>query len=147
MRHLIIFLLIIVGFILIKCVNFEGFTNTNIIVPIVEIKESPKGGLGVYSNRDYNKGDIIELCPGIINKYTEIKGKIKDYVFKYDDDNSFIAFGYCSMYNHSDDPNAVWKVLNERELKVYAIKDIKSGEEILISYGDKYWNTRSIEKK
>ncbi len=146
MKHLIIFLIVIVGFILIKCLNVETFTN-DIITPVVDVRASSKGGRGVFSNRTYKKGDTIELCPGIINKYDDLVGKIKDYVFKYDDNNSFIAFGYCSMYNHSDDPNAIWKVLNESELKISALKDINVGDEIFISYGENYWKTRSIEKK
>ena len=68
--------------------------------------------------------------------------KLKDYFFQYDDEKSAVGLGYCSMYNHSDKPNASWYVLDESTLRIKARKDIEAGEEIFISYGDDYWDTR-----
>ena len=47
--------------------------------------------------------------------------------------------------NHSDDPNikvfSYFDELNGIEVvKVYAIKSVKSGDELCFDYGEKYWN-------
>ena len=53
------------------------------------------------------------------------------------------------MYNHSNDPNAEVATENinidDRTLKVVAIKDITPNNEVTISYGDDYWKTRNIK--
>jgi SET domain-containing protein len=57
---------------------------------------------------------------------------MKDYLFRYDDKTSLLAFGYCSMYNHSDNYNALLKIISNEKIQVYATKDINSGDEIFI---------------
>ena len=68
--------------------------------------------------------------------------KLKDYFFQYDDEKSAVGLGYCSMYNHSDNPNANWHVINSEKIKIKAARDIDVGDEIFVSYGDDYWSTR-----
>ena len=77
-----------------------------------------------------------------IKKFFEFKVENVLYIFDFDEDNVLIAFGYCSMYNHVDNPNAEWEVLNENQLMIKSIKDIKKDEEIFVSYGDDYWTSR-----
>ena len=38
-------------------------------------------------------------------------------------------------------------ILNENKMEILAINDINKGEEIFVSYGDRYWDTRTLEKK
>lgn len=49
--------------------------------------------------------------------------------------------GYGSIYNHSNHNNAEW-VWHDDTLIISAIKHINKGDEIFVSYGDKYWNAR-----
>jgi SET domain-containing protein len=49
------------------------------------------------------------------------------------------------MYNHSNTPNALWHIINENQMSIQIIKDIKKDEEILVSYGTKYWKTRNLK--
>ena len=142
----IIFLLIIRLFIYIY--KYMLLSKVDYVVPFIQIKNSEKiGSRGVFATKDYKKDDIIEICPTISDKTSTFQGITKDYIFKYDETDSILAFGFCSMYNHADEYNALWTVLSKNQLKMYATKDIKKGEEILISYGDGYWKSRTDIKK
>ena len=75
-------------------------------------------------------------------------GIIRDYVFRKDAEaiRSVIAFGYASLYNHSDTPSASWFV-DESYVVIRAIEPIKKDDEIFVSYGDTYWTSRdNLEK-
>jgi SET domain-containing protein len=144
----IIFIVILVSYVLFRYIFKSLFLNIDYVVPQVEIKKSEKiGSRGVFATKDYKKNDVIEICPTITEETSKFQGILKDYIFKYDDKNSLLAFGFCSMYNHSDNYNALWTILSKEQMKFYATKDIKKGEEILISYGDGYWKTRNDLKK
>jgi len=117
-------------------------------VGIVRKSNIKKAGRGVFASRNYKKGDIIEVCPFIIeNNYDTIKDSIiNDYIWDHDIDNnkSIIVFGLCSMYNHESDSN----VEGEQDIKnnnmiFRSIKNIKKGEEMTHDYGENYWNTRN----
>jgi hypothetical protein len=139
----IIFILIVVLFI-----SKISSSKVEYVVPFIEIKNSDKiGSRGVFATKDYKKDDIIEICPTISDKTPIFQGIVKDYIFKYDETDSILAFGFCSMYNHADDYNALWNILSKNQIKMYATKDIKKGEEILTSYGEGYWKSRTEIKK
>lgn len=148
MKYFILFIIILLLLLCLLFIFIVLFKNNYYIIPYVDIKKSEKiGSRGVFATKDYKKGDIIEICPTIFDESSKFQGILKDYIFKYDDKYSLVAFGFCSMYNHSDDYNALWTVLSKDQIKFYAFKDIKKGEEILTSYGDGYWKTRNILKK
>ena len=152
MKHLIIFLIIILGILIIKCATIETFNNSTVdyIQPSVNLKYSYQiEGRGAFATKNYAKGEVLEVCPGILQKTEDVKGRVRDYLFSYDNDNSMIGFGYCSMYNHSDTPNATWKVLDAEKIKITATEEINAGDEIFVSYGDEYWKTRQsdLDKK
>lgn len=147
MKYVIFFLIFLLIILIIKLFKSK-LQNVECVIPSIEIKNSEKiGSRGVFATKDYKKNDIIEICPTISEETSKFNGILKDYIFKYDDKYSLLAFGFCSMYNHSDNYNALWTVLSKNQIKMYATKDIKKGEEILTSYGDGYWQTRSDIKK
>jgi len=124
--------------------------NSKYKLPDATIKYSYKiGSNGVFANNKISKGDIIEVCPALIEKTDNLghTNKLSDYHFQYDKENSLIGLGYCSMYNHSDSPNAEWIVLDKNTLKIKALEDIEVGEEIFVSYGDDYWKSRTQLQK
>jgi len=95
---------------------------------------------GVFATQDYKIGDILEICPIIVqNDKHVLEGQVGKYLFQYDENHNAVAFGYCSMYNHQDDNNAEWTILDKERMEIKAKKDIKKGEEIFISYGAPYW--------
>jgi len=93
------------------------------------IKESDIHGMGIFATRN--------LYPGIDLGIAHIK--LEGF-----------PQGHCrtplgGFYNHSDDPQLIWKVEDD-QLICTAVKDISPGEEICVSYGDGYWLARNIKK-
>jgi SET domain-containing protein len=111
--------------------------------PQAEIKHSNHiGERGVFALRDYARGEVIEVCPALKQTHEMVDGEVSHYVFTLDDTFSLIGFGFCSMYNHSDQNNADWEAINEKQIEIVANQTIPKGQEIFISYGDEYWEGR-----
>jgi len=146
------FILIIIIFSLIayilnhKCYS-ENMSNTYISPSnTLYIKGSPLGGNGVYAARDIKKGEILEFSPYIEDHIDKFTGTVRDYIFNKPNNKAIVAFGYSSMYNHADVPSANWNIEDEG-IKITANKNINKDDEIFISYGSNYWNSRKLEKK
>lgn len=104
---------------------------------------------GVFAVDHIEEGEVVEVAPLLLVKKSDVQNTpVMDYVFKITDDQYAIAFGYASMYNHRNQPSVTWKIdEDKKEIKFTAIRDIASGEEIFISYGKAYWQTRDISAK
>jgi uncharacterized protein len=146
MKHLILFSLIIIGVIFLTLISWYDDrnkiiqNNTNNIY-LKKSKIGGKFGRGIFANKAFKKDEIIERAPYIEDKTSSFTGLVRDYIFSKNETNSIVAFGFASLYNHSDTPNAKWKITDEY-VEITAIKQIDADSEILISYGDNYWNTR-----
>jgi len=113
----------------------------------IRVGKSDVAGRGVFANKDFKIGDIIEVCPLVEDKRKNISGKLVDYLFdSKTKGNSLLPFGNCAIVNHSSKPNAVWRIDNDK-MVMLCLKDIKKGDEIFHSYGEGYWNTRKELKK
>ncbi|WP_047153436.1 SET domain-containing protein [Aneurinibacillus tyrosinisolvens] len=107
----------------------------------IYIKNTGKYGRGIYAARDIKIGELIEESPVFVSPKTERKYLKKTVVFDYcfnwgeNYEDTAIALGYGSLFNHSYNPNATF-INNLANLTVdfYAIADIKEGEEITINY-------------
>jgi len=103
------------------------------IIPDVTIKYSEiSKKRGVFANKDYKKGDILEICPTIKHP-KNYGGPIQKHVYNYDYYNNLIGFGYCSIYNISKNPNITYNILNDRQIEIKVIKDIKKNDEIFLT--------------
>jgi hypothetical protein len=52
------------------------------------------------------------------------------------------------MYNHRDDPSAIYDIdAKKKVMVVRAAIPIRRGEEITVTYGDDWWNTRTLKKR
>jgi SET domain-containing protein len=119
------------------------------------VGDSKIQGRGVFSLVDIKKGETVERCPLIQMEYRskyQLDPTIFGYTYaRYQEDETsqqhgflmYIATGYGMLYNHQDEPNSLWR-FNYPELlgDIVAIKDIKSGEEIFINYGNCYFNNK-----
>ena len=113
---------------------------------LYKIKKSNIDNRGLYANRDIKDGTkIIEYKGKIVTKKkveedTKFNNDKAIYLFnlnkKYDLDGDF-KFNTARLINHSCNPNCE---VSGTGLKiwVYAIKDIKKGEELSYDYGFGY---------
>tara|TARA_B000000565_G_C23476862_1_gene258254 strand:- start:5 stop:448 length:444 start_codon:yes stop_codon:yes gene_type:complete len=112
-------------------------------VKLYKVKKSLIDKNGLYANRDIKKGTkIIEYKGKIItSKQSEKNPKFDNgkaiYLFninkKYDLDGDF-KFNTARLINHSCDPNC--EVFGSGlKVWVYAMKDIRKGEELSYDYG------------
>jgi SET domain-containing protein len=107
-------------------------------------------GRGVFTKINIPKDtDVEKACIIKIPKKNLENTTLNDYVFinPYNKKEYFIAFGYGSMYNHSDNPNIHYYYDKDENIIIYeSLRDIKAGEELYISYGASWWKTRNLEK-
>ncbi len=143
---IIIIFLIILG---ISIINYSYFINKNkkyYNATNNYIDKSSVGGRGVFAGKSYKQTEIIEICPTIVDNAILLdRTKLKDYVFKLDDYNNIICLGYGSLFSHSDNPNASYKIKyidNEPYMLFFATKQIDKNSEIFISYSKKWWDER-----
>ncbi len=116
--------------------------------PSVSIRPTPIGR-GVFAEKEFVEGEIIEVAPTISDCTTKFTGLMGNYIFT--DYNrptcNIIAFGCASMYNHKNDPTAEWIVQPNDTIEIKALTNISKGQEIFISYGNEYWDSMGIQPK
>ena len=103
-------------------------------------------GVGVFTTADIENGSLIETCYCLVMGSEVVTHPAYDYLFmSVGGNNQLLPFGYGSIYNHDDEPNMVcdYDPKNEKLVRFYAIKDIKTNEELRHSYGKKYWLART----
>ena len=101
-------------------------------------------GRGVIAATDIAKGETIEVCPVLELTSDEANGVLTDYIVGLGDDvdGSALMLGYGSLYNHSEDPNAEYIHESDEAYSFTALRDIPAGEQITISYGKDWWESR-----
>lgn len=121
--------------------------------PSVIVKYSlKKKSRGVFAKRNFKEGDVIESAP-VIELDTKIAthlDKLNDYVFQHStkENTVIVVFGYGSIYNHDDDNNIEYTHDEENNAFLFTAKrDIRHGEELCITYGQKWWTDRSSMTK
>jgi SET domain-containing protein len=124
---------------------------------IVVKLSSPEMGIGIFATEDIAEGELIERCP-MIQMAWKSNYQRDPQIFNYLYSNSqcpcddckrhgnsmYMVLGYGMLYNHQDQPNTKWE-FNFKNLlgDVIAIKPIKAGEEIFVTYGPKYFKNRN----
>lgn len=104
-----------------------------------QIKETNDKGQGVFVKKEIKAKTII-------GEYTGIKIKIEEYDLDKDKDGLYLMFlddKYAiypdltkidiHLINHSCDPNC-WILNSKKHIFFFALRDIKKGEELTISY-------------
>ncbi|NTV01247.1 MAG: SET domain-containing protein [Chlorobiaceae bacterium] len=112
----------------------------------VRIGASTVSGRGAFADRAIGAGDIIERCPALEVADKDVGGELLNYVFYGNAENlRLVAMGYGMLFNHSPQPNVAYYREDSTlgaELVLYALRDIRKGEELFYNYGDDWWTTR-----
>ncbi|MFW0861982.1 MAG: SET domain-containing protein-lysine N-methyltransferase [Candidatus Komeilibacteria bacterium] len=112
----------------------------------IYIGKSSVGGRGVFAAVDIKKDELIETAPYIVIGDNDASGELLHYEFGHEEGKNLFCLGYGSMYNHSKKANIEYRYSSNKLkdcLDFVALRDIKKDEELFISYGDEWWNTRS----
>ena len=110
-----------------------------------------KGGRSVFARRDIAADEIFERAPVLLIPRAQVFGpgdaaqraaRISWYVFGWINtrrDYVALALGYGSIYNHSETPNARYRMHLPDVMEFFALRPIHAGEEITIDYrGDEH---------
>lgn len=115
-------------------------------LPVLEVKSIPKKGRGVFATSNIKKDAIIEICPVAVFPFIEgQQHALEGYAFRWTKTKVAIALGLGSLYNHSYTPNAEY--VQDRKLKeihVYALRNIRKGEEICFNYNGRPFDTTPV---
>ena len=109
----------------------------------VEVRPSLGRGRGVFAIQPISCDELIESCPVVPlepQHWAALEATpLYDYLYGWSDDcrEVAIALGYGSLYNHSDEPNALYHTnRNRNAIDFIATRPIAAGEEVTISYID-----------
>jgi len=95
-------------------------------------------GRGVFAQQAIRKGEIFERAPVIIIPGREWENLERTVLFNYCygwGEDSALALGFGSLFNHSYKPNAVYnRKFEEQMIEYTALCDIDPGEEITVNY-------------
>ncbi|GAC1538801.1 MAG: SET domain-containing protein-lysine N-methyltransferase [Polyangiales bacterium] len=105
------------------------------------VRHTAERGRGVFAEAPIADGTLIEECPVIVLPAGEVEAAMRthlgSYAFQWGGtrDECAIALGYGSLYNHSDDPNAIYvRRLEDQVIAFVSLRAIAAGEEITVSY-------------
>lgn len=124
-------------------------TSDKVYIGRSNIKNADRG---VFAKYAIKKSEIIERCPVIVipkDNTTALNDSVLiTYLFYFgkNKEKSAFALGFGSIYNHSDEPNARFKIKEkERVIEFIAAKEIKKDEEITFNYrGDQKENKNPL---
>ena len=112
----------------------------------LEIKEG-RYGRGVFATRHFETGEAVEYCPTLELPGDQVVGQLGDYVFgsNENEDDVILLLGFGMLYNHSSEPNVEYVQEEPRVIKFVAIRPVEPGDELMIDYGEEWWETRNLE--
>ncbi len=112
----------------------------------VRVGKSPHGR-GVFASRPIAEGETVEVCPTLELPAADVTGRLLDYVFDSPDDEDAVVMplGYGMLYNHAEDNNIEYVQADDGAIAYVALEDIAEGDELTISYGNQWWDTRELE--
>jgi uncharacterized protein len=110
---------------------------------MIYLKDSniENAGRGIFAARDIKENELIEKCPIIEipedNPSNLNEGLLITYFYYFGKKmkRQAIALGFGSIYNHTRQPNALYKIKQkEGTIEFIALKNIKKDDEITVNY-------------
>jgi hypothetical protein len=125
----------------------EAINAERLMAKDVVVKPDAYGGDGAYALKDFKKGECIEW--GIMRRLP-MDGNASPFVFTWSEDRSVwaCAGGAAMFYNtHPTDPNTeMIRYFDEDRFEIYALRDIKEGEELTHTYRSLKWRTCFVDQ-
>jgi SET domain-containing protein len=114
--------------------------------PIVEslcVRPAEGKGRGVFAERAFARGELIERTPVIVlpgNQWELLEQTaLRDYYFDWGSEAA-VPVGFAMIYNHSEHPNVrVFRHVSEGVVEIVALRDITLGEELTHHYHCRPW--------
>ncbi len=107
----------------------------------VEIKQFPPHGHGVYAQKEFRPGAVIEISPLILlasaeREYLQCTSLFRYYFLVGNKETPVaLGLGYSSLYNHAGKANGDYSVsLENASITIKACKAIRPGDEITLNY-------------
>ena len=113
------------------------------------VRDSPGRGRGVFAGQDFDKGDLLEVCPVIVlpadqNLHMRLT-VLGRYTFSWPRGVG-VVLGYGAIINHSATPNAAWDFDLDNNVVVFtAMRPIGKGEEITHDYGRQIYREGTVD--
>jgi SET domain-containing protein len=117
---------------------------------IVKVKRG-MAGLGLFAGEDIKKGEmIIEYIGNILNKEESEKIATNQYLFEINKNRTIdgsVRWNIARYCNHAcEEAGNAESDVKKGRVFIKAIKNIKSGDEILYDYGEEFVNEYIAEK-
>ncbi|MEH2241477.1 SET domain-containing protein [Nostoc sp.] len=114
-------------------------SNRRRLVEMLIVGNTNLKGRGVFAQKRFLKGEIIERAPVVVIPAEQVefldKTILGNYYYDWENQAAAIALGLMSLFNHSYDPNTYYvKKFAEGEVELIAYRDIETGEEITANY-------------
>ena len=105
---------------------------------LIYVKTAPGKGRGVFARTAIRKGKLIECVPVLLVPPKDLVDGLKNptlntYFYQWTKKHFAVSLGYGSLYNHSFEPNVVFKYGRDN-LKYVALRNIEAEEELTINY-------------
>jgi SET domain-containing protein len=115
---------------------------------MIELRNSPIHGRGVFAMYSIHKGEVVQKAPFLFVYGEEIEGELADYIFLFSKKRSVLPLLHGALFNHNDKPNLDHIIDGKTKVMTfYAVRDIAANEECFIYYGKEYWKSRNLTKK
>jgi SET domain-containing protein len=94
-------------------------------------------GRGVYAERSFEQGQIVEVCPVVVleAELRSLPEPLRRIFFNWREGQYAMALGYGSIYNHADEPNLEFeRDFETLVMRFTAVRRIERGEQLTINY-------------
>lgn len=116
---------------------------------LVYVKKVKGKGRGVFARKPIRKGQIIEKVPKMLLTPDMIVDGFRNpslakLFFVHDPRTLCVCLGFGSIYNHSFEPNAIYKDGPAATMIFQALRNIEKDEEICINYNGQPCDARPV---
>jgi len=110
------------------------------VIPISQVYSAETGtplGRGVFASHNFEPAEIVEIAPVVLLdlKTQPFPAAIRRLAFNWSKTHVALALGFGSLYNHSDQPNLVFKRdVENLTITFSTLREVQPGEQLTISY-------------